>query len=262
MTPSPPTTSTNRSRWRRRLLTSLPLLVFAVGALVVILLWRDVNSAAQHRLRLETRITASQVALRLEAWIDARMALVVHLAEGHFADADGVERDFVAEAAKIVDLDPGYQALNFIAPDQVIRIVYPEAPNQDALGKDLGAHPSPGVREALDLAERSGRIASTPVIDLLQGGRGMAVYKILRGRSGQPLGFLNAVFRLDTLVDSCLAEDELRSRFCFDLHDENGRLAYAHHIGTGNATTLSPLAATVPVGIVDGTWQLRLAPNA
>ena len=116
----------------------IPGLFFLLGVLGILALYSMVKTSDRERIQLETQITAEQIRIRLEAWIDARMALVVHLAEGHFADADGVERDFVAEAAKIVDLDPGYQALNFIAPDQVIRIVYPEAPNQDALGKDPG----------------------------------------------------------------------------------------------------------------------------
>ena len=259
MVPSPRETRTDRNG-RRHLLAGLPLLVFAVGALAIILLWRDVNSTAQRCLCREAQITASQVALRLEAWIDARTIMIRHLAEGHFVNTDAIEREFVTEAALVVNLDPGFQAFNFVGPDRVIRIVYPEASNLAALHKNLDSHPSPGVREAIALAERSGRIARTPVIDLLQGGRGMASYQILRDRSGEPLGFLNAVFRLDTLVDTCLAEDELRSRFSFDLHDENGRLAYAHQ--TGNDTADSPLAAEVPVRVMDGTWQLRLAPNA
>ena len=109
MTPRPRKTSTDRSRWQRRLLAGLPLLVFAVGALAIILLWRDVNSTAQRRLYREAQITASQVALRLEAWIDARTTMVRHLTEGHFVNTDTIEREFVTEATRVVKLHPGFQ---------------------------------------------------------------------------------------------------------------------------------------------------------
>jgi len=243
----------------RRLQACIPPLFLCLGALAILLLWREADQAEQRRRFMETRITAAQIGLRLEAWIDARTSLITFLADNHFAGLPDVATEFPADARRLVNLYPGVQALNFIDRDWVIRIVVPETSNAPALGQDLHRHPSPGVVEALAQAELTGSIARTPVVDLLQGGRGVATYVTLRGTDQQPLGFLNAVFRLDTLLDICIAEPELRERFDFCLIAENDIVAISYPDSLDRSSLVDP--ASFPVRVVDRPWLLTVAPR-
>jgi len=257
-----PAASSPAARQSRRLRAWLPLILCALGAVAVALLWNGLARSGRERLRLETGVTATQAALRLEAWIDARIATVELLASTRFADTGAFAREFPAAASQTIDLFPGLQALNHVDRDWVIRTVVPEGPNRPALGQDLHDHPSPGVVEALARAQRTGTVARTPVIELLQGGRGIATYLPLHTADGEDLGFLNAVFRIDTLVDRCLAEPELRERFRFVILAEGGRMAYGPDgDAVGDPPTSWPHAAERTLRVVDRPWELQLAPQ-
>lgn len=248
-----------RSRWGRAV-TWLPAAFFLVGVAVVASLWGSVQRAERRRVDLETHITAEQVGLRLEAFVDARTALVRYLAGVGYAAPEEILERFSVEAGSLVGLFPDLQALNYVDSQWVIRVVVPEASNAPALGQDLHAHRGSGVVEAVARAEAERRLTRTPIVDLLQGGRGFGTYLPIPDGYGGALGFVNGVFRIDRLVDTCLAEESLRQRFRFELTEGPDRLAYAHHdrVGTG----AWPHSVSVSVRIVDRPWRLRLAPSA
>ena len=58
----------------------VPGLFFLLGVLGILALHGMVKAHEKERIQLETHITAEQIRLRLEAWIDARVAVVQHLA--------------------------------------------------------------------------------------------------------------------------------------------------------------------------------------
>ncbi len=236
----------------------VPTVVLILGTLTILLLWQTLERATEKQLELETAITASQIRWRIEAWIDDRIALIQYMADNHYNHADVLADEFPEDAGNLLARYPGFQALNHIDERWIITAVVPAVPNAPALGADLHLHSSPGVMEALERAERTGRITRTPVIDLLQGGRGIATYQPLVDRDGRSLGFLNAVFRLDTLVDMCLAEPELRERFHMVILAEDGAVAYAN--SPRDLTEPWPMSASLPVRFVDRPWLLRLAP--
>jgi len=130
-----------------------PLVFFLCGIVVIGSLYQLIKTNERNRVRLETGITAGQVGLRLEAWIDSRTALVEHLGDGQFTDAADVELNFRHRARTFVDLYPGIQAMNFIDRQWIIRQVVPAETNAPALNQDLHSHPSAGVPLSLKKAE-------------------------------------------------------------------------------------------------------------
>ena len=250
--PDVPNRGRSREGW-------LPILVLVVTAAVFVLLGLAVERAKHQRYRVETEVTAEQVRLRLEAWIDSRIAVVEHLSAEWPKEFAGHPNRYRATAGRFLRLYPGFQALNWIDSTWVIRIIVPEVSNEPALGRDLHHHPSRGVAAALQRAVVTRRITRSPVIDLLQGGKGFTTYRPLYDEYGRPLGFLNGVFRIDTLVDACLAEPHLRRGFRFDLVDEIGQVAYQHEASRHGRW---PYEIHVPVRIVDRPWTLRFAPSA
>ncbi len=236
---------------------AIPLVFFLCGTLGIALLYRVIESSGEERLRLEVGITAEQVRLRLEAWVDSRTTLVIHLGDREIPDAKSLAADFGKQAQAFIDMYPGIQALNFIDRDWILRQVVPAESNAPALGKDLHKHPSPGVIRGLERASQRQQVTSTPIIDLLQGGKGIATYYPLVDQSGNWLGFVNGVFRVRELIDTCLYENVLRERFDYWLVDEGGAIAY----GKIPASGPDRFEVAVPVRIVDREWTLHMAPN-
>ncbi len=238
----------------------VPLAFFLCGAVGTGFLYRMIERNEQHRVRLETEITAEQMRLRLEAWIDSRTALVEHLGIGQFRDATDIKDNFRHHALTFIDLNPGIQALNFIDQQWVIRQVVPAASNAPALNKNLHAHPDTGVVFSLQKSADTGQLTGTSIINLLQGGKGFATYHPLTNQQGTTFGFVNGVFRIQQLVDACLYEKVLRNRFSFHLVDDNGDSGYTHQ--TSGESLAQTWQVKTPVRFVDRNWQLYVTPDA
>lgn len=238
----------------------LPVIFFLFSTVVLMVSWRAFLLSEASAREMESRVTAEQVTLRLEAWIQTRLAVVEQMASNWTRDYEGKPAEFRKAAADLIELYPGFQALNWIDQDWVIRIIVPETTNEAALGKDLHHHPSPGVPAGLKRATLGPRITVTPVIRLLQGGWGFASYRRVVDGDGVTLGYINGVFRINTLVDACLGEVALRRRFSLQLLDEKGSVAYSHGFeGTGDGPGQ---VISTPVHIGDQLWELRMTRNA
>lgn len=238
------------SRW-------IPALFFLFSVGILLLSWRAFLSAEASARKMETRVTGEQVGLRLEAWIDTRLSVVEQVARRWPREFDGHPEQFRKSALNLIALYPGFQALNWIDDQWVIRIIVPEPSNEPALGKDLHGHPNIGVRRALQRSRSEYKLSATSVIDLLQGGKGFATYLPVTGASGKILGYINGVFRIDTLVDACLAEEGLRRRFRYQLLDENGVVAYSQ--GFKKSRVERKNLTMVPVHVGDRVWKLQMA---
>jgi signal transduction histidine kinase len=95
----------------------------------------------------------------------------------------------------------------------------------------------------------------------------LATYAPVSGGEAPPSGFVNGVFRLDVLIDSCFPEPQLTEAFRFSLHDEEGRLAYRSEeaqvgsLRTGDEAADWPFQATKDVRVIDRDMVLRVAPT-
>ena len=119
-----------KALWRR------PAIVFAAALVLTLLLWGLQERSHRERLHLETEVTAEQVGKRLSDWMDDRMSLSAFLAENWERTYAGDVGRFERDAARFIDHFPGFQAINWIDPDEVIRIGVPREGNASALNVD------------------------------------------------------------------------------------------------------------------------------
>jgi PAS domain S-box-containing protein len=237
---------------------ALPWLVCFCGVLLVVALWINVDRSEENRITQDVRLTAGQVRLRLQAWAENRAA-AMRLFAGQHAHRQATGVTYEAIASRVIGLYPGFQALNFVDAEGVIRVVVPLRGNEPALNRNLYEHPDPHVGETLALAAAGDNLCAGPVIDLLQGGRGLTTYQAVRGADGTLQGFINGVFRVDRLVDACLAEEPLRANFRFRLRDTDGTVIYAHP--ADDTTAPWPYAARTEVLVLGAAWELEMAPS-
>jgi len=237
-----------------------PAVILILSAIGLLGLWWSLDRSETVQLETSTAITAEQVEFRLESWVQTRLELVESLGRT-CATRDAMDpAEFRALAWQYIDMAPGFQAINWIDADWVVRVIVPEAGNEPVLGFDLHTHSSGDVIHALATAESTHHLHRTTLIDLVQGGTGFATYFPVIDADGVIQGFINGVFRIDTLVDSCLSEEQLRSRFRFTLIEGDGRIAYTH----GDAETIEeqPFTEHRIVDVSDHPWTLMLAPTA
>jgi len=237
-----------------------PGLAVAVALGVTGALWAVQDRSYRERLAVETEVTAEQTAKRLGDWIADRMNLSAYLAEKWADDyADNTTR-FVGDAGQFVERFPGFQALNWIDPEGVIRIVVPYEENQGALNVQLANHPNPAVPTALRDATLTRHLTRTPAfIDLLQGGKGFATYRPIYNDEGVLLGYINAVFRVNALVETCLNRLRVSKQFQFAIRESTGELVYP--TGEEPAFLASPDTVAVRVDVADQPWEFYVAPT-
>lgn len=243
-----------KALWRR------PAIVFAAALVLTLLLWGLQERSHRERLHLETEVTAEQVGKRLSDWMEDRMSLSAFLAEKWESAYAGDVGLFERDAARFIGHFPGLQAINWIDPDEVIRVVVPREGNASALNVDLKSHPSVHVRNAIGEAMAGRPLARTAaVIDLLQGGKGFATYRPINSENGARLGYINSVFRVNELIDTCLGQRQVGNRFHFAIRESNGDLVYP--LGADPNYLLGPLSAVETVNVADLPWKFYLAPT-
>ena len=233
-------------------------LVFLLFALLLVLqlgLAGERNDA--QRIGLETRITAEQLKLRLESCFDTRAGLVRTLAGYPWQSREHVISEWADHASALHPLYAGIQALNYVDTDGVIRVIYPIEPNRAALHANLRQNPNASVVKALERAATIGVTARTNIIELLQGGKGFALYRPIRAVDGQTAGFVNGVFRIEALMNSCLPEGRLRRNFAFALIDSD-KVFYeqADPLIAGS----SPYQVDLEIDVTGSPWRFTIAP--
>lgn len=235
----------------------IPLIFLVVSLLLVLwLATADLENDAE-RIDLETRITAEQLKLRIESCFDTRAGLLRTLAGYPWQSQQQLVGEWQSRTSALMPLYPGIQALNFVDLDGVIRVIHPVEPNRAALNANLRQNPNPSVVEALQRAESTGALARTSIIELLQGGKGFALYRPILAITGERIGFVNGVFRVEDLMQSCLPEGRLRQNFAFTLIDgDNAFYGQADPLANGAGRH----AVDLQIDVVDAPWRFTMTP--
>ncbi|MCO4772255.1 MAG: response regulator [Deltaproteobacteria bacterium] len=231
----------------RRLLPTL----LALPILVVALAWFAAERAAREQQREESSLTAGQAALRLEDYVGARL-LAADTIRLSLQRGDPLEeRAFRRRADQVQERFGGFLALNWIDADGVIRWVSPLEPNRSAAGRNVNDHPTAGpfFRQAI----QQHRDVATGPITLFQGQRGFASYLPMNERH---LGYLNAVFDAERLVEGCFTSG-LLDAWEVQVMD-GGELVYQT---PRYETSGAEHAGTAALRVVDRTWSLRVRPT-
>lgn len=237
--------------------TAIPLIAFVVMIFISGLIWWQADNIKHNQLHTETEVTGEQVKVRLESWINHRTDIVKRMAQDwHNNNIDSAI--FSQKALEFMSWLPGLQALNWIDTTWTIKIVTPLKGNEPALGKNLRYHPDIGVKIALAKAEKTKSISRTPIIELLQGGKGFATYWPLLDNNNQTIGFINGVFKDDKLIESCLSEPILRKRFDIRFIEGDEEI-YANHAHIRD--TLNDFTNTFSVNVVDKSWDMLISPT-
>ncbi|MHA7968314.1 bifunctional diguanylate cyclase/phosphodiesterase [Rhizobium sp. CAU 1783] len=179
----------------------LPALVVVV-AVSIALVYADQQKQRiyQDNLRNRAAEELGLVRARLEGGINANIQLVQGLVAVIETEPDMSGDRFAALAGRIFDAP--HQLRNIaLAPDLVVRHVYPTAGNERILGFDYRKNEA--QRDAALRARETGKYVITGPVDLIQGGRGLIVrYPVVvgNGHGGRTFwGLMSSVIDIDKL---------------------------------------------------------------
>ena len=231
------------------------LLLIALGSLVTGTMRADAIARGQQF----AAAVESQFAHAVSA-AHATAALVKHRAERAGTVPAHIE-DFERFAENIVGQVRGVHALE-LAPDGIIRQVYPLAGNERALGIDLLAEESQREEALKAIRERSPTIAGP--LQLRQGGVGAVVRLTIftNGRTARERfwGFAIVLVYIDKLLDqagiSYLAGGDMHYRLASPVTPGGAPMVIAAS-RTGGFTSPVRVAVTPP----NGEWTLELEPS-
>ncbi len=240
----------------RRLLA--PRLLAGLTAGLCLLLTLTIATLLQQDYRRQRQFALqeqlSAVRARLESQINAAMFLIRGLELEVSLRGDISQSDFEVFARELTQRNPLIRNIG-LAPDNVIRYVYPLAGNEKALGvrylDDL-----PDQRDGVLLAMRTGKPLLIGPVTLIQGGVGVihrAPIYTRRGDAPRYWGLASVVIDSAQLLASAGVGDSNALRMAMRGRDGKGEQG---EVFAGEAAVFAAPDASVPVRLPAGSWQL------
>lgn len=147
------------------------------------------------------------------------------------------------------------------APDMVIRLMYPLAGNEKAVGLDY--RKTPGQRAAAERARDTGQLILAGPLPLAQGGTGLIgripVFLNAPGSAPHFWGLVSVVIDVERLYrDSGLLDDGLRIELALRGRDAMGEFGEIFH---GDPALFSGRSVRMTVALPSGSWQIAARPR-
>lgn len=238
-----------------------PIAILLASVALTALVGRWVEYRTRSELDATTKIIAENLAANIDLWIDSHLGIINQLANGIDTDYSEKPEEFERLVKPILEYTSGFQAINWIDKNGIISVVVPLETNPGVLGVDLESHPRADVRNALERAKNDEKLYRTFAdLPLLQGGIGMTTYRAVRDSRGALVGYVNGVFRVDTLRAEVFSGIHLEDRFNYRLTEEDNTPVFQSGL-----TTPSEIAGTeksVLVNVADKRWRLTIFPTA
>ena len=245
-------------------LRNLPLMAGVLAACAVWLLLQSFVWMDQDRRRQADRAMlqaeAATVRARLESELNASLSLSLGLSAFVLSRPDFSEDQLAQVAASLIRLQPAIRSVA-IAPDNVIRFIYPRAGNEKALG--LRYLDTPSQRDAVVRLMREQRPVIAGPIELAQGGVGIInripIVFTLPDGSSRYWGLASvAINPLPIFEHAGIRPNAASNGMRYALRGKDGQGARGE-VFLGEAALFDdPDAVLMEVIIPGGSWQLAV----
>lgn len=231
----------------------------AIGVFLLLLLaWWQAGRWYERQLLSEQRSEAAlEVALRgnvVSSILNRRFTRLQALAafiQAHSAD-ESLEQDFERFASTLYEDVHGVRNVA-LAPDGIVRYVYPLTGNEAVLGYQALEDPRPEVREDVQRTLNTGNIVLSGPIELIQGGTGLIARQAVY-REGAFWGLTNVVLDLPILLREAGISDA-QGNLVFGLRNRTGRVLY------GDPLLFDDDPVVNTIDLPEGTWELAGVPR-
>jgi len=195
------------------------------------------------RAELDGQITSSLVVIKA---FQAEIAL----------RPDLTNENFNRLAATLVN-DPLPLRHIALAPDLVVRFVYPLVNNETVLGFDYRS--SPEQLRSVEKAINENTIIVTGPVELVQGGNALIARAAIKTKQNELWGMVAAVIDIEKLLNNVNFYDHARYHFALRSH-ESGQAPPQHIAGSEDTWQQNPVAMTMSVPGYQ--WELAAVTNS
>jgi len=243
--------------WRQRIeIFFIPFVVFTIAYSLAEYIVR-LDSARQHEIqRNQVMADASALRAQLEGEVNATIFLANGL--GGYVSAYGNLDDGAVNVVLATVFQYGRHLRNIaLAPNNIIRFIYPQKGNEQALGLayEHNAQQWPPVKRAM---ETHSTVVAGPV-DLVQGGRGLISRTPVYQPDGRYWGIVSLIMKIDSLFAS-LDSNAKSSGIVWALRGKDGQGAKGGMIH-GKAGLFSGDNVRQIIRIPGGTWEMAVMPE-
>ena len=242
-------------------LRSLPLgggvlLACTVWLLLQSFVWLDQDRRRQAE-RAVLQAEAATARARLESELNATLSLSLGLSSFVLAKPNFSQADLAQVAASLVRLQPAIRSVA-LAPDNVIRYIFPQTGNQKAIG--LRYLETPAQRDAVLRVMREQRPVVAGPIELMQGGVGIVnrIPIVFTRPDGSPhyWGLASVAIDPQPILERAGIRADPRGGVRYALRGKDG-LGAQGAVFLGDAALFNePDAVLMDVIIPGGSWQL------
>jgi len=238
-----------------------PLIAFLIFGSGAVLLWQNQNKHKQRLVVRHMETSSEQIRIRVEGLMNARMASLEILADRWVerTPPDFSQKRFLEFAENFYTHYPGFTGINWIDPEGVVRWVFPREINEDFIGNMVYEHLNSRVWDAFQEAGKHLKYVATPCTELIQGGLGFHTFRPLI-YTGRVQGYLNGVFQVKRVMDTCLAKNIL-TEFWISVYEADRRIYTNEEQSPSNAGKRN-LHVLREIRFPGKTWQLELSPKA
>lgn len=240
--------------YTKKLLFSLE--VFIVFLSLTLYLWHTIQTTEgqKHHQAIETN--ASQLKSGIESFVNEKILTLLQV-RNFWLNSESVSHDqFIRFCKDTISQIPGFEAIEYGGTAN--RVVWVEPFVTNGSVEQFNDSSEPIRYEALQIAIRKKTVALTPVLNLVQGGKGfVAIVPIFK--SGKYEGSIFGVFRIDTLF-SLVFDSVLKQHYYIAVFDGN-QLIYGDGPILRPDWMKSPNFVKETVAVRDQNWDLILWPR-
>ncbi|MBW1939124.1 MAG: GHKL domain-containing protein [Deltaproteobacteria bacterium] len=206
------------------------------------------------------KTSSEQIRIRVEGLMNARVASLELLANRWVerTPPDFSRIRFLDLAEVFYTHYPGFTGINWVDPGGIVRWVFPREINEHFIGNKVFEPLNLGVQDTFQKAEEDLQYVATPCTELIQGGLGFYTFFPLV-HTGRVQGYLNGVFQLKRVMETCLAKDILTD-FWISIYEAD-RLIYTNKEQSGSNPEKDNLRVLREIHFPGKTWQLELFPK-
>ena len=243
-----------RARQERKALPHwLPLPIGIFGLAISVCVYLMVLSSQHIQEEQATEQHLESIRVLISNAVEERMAALDQMARRWEANGGTPEKLWEMDATNYIRNLKGFQAIQWIDANLIVRRCVPLKGNEAVIGINLGKNPA-----RAPIYERSrarGKLTFTPAINLIQGGRGFLVHVPLVV-NGRPDGFIVGVFRSQDFLGDVIRPELLKNYSLF-IYEAEKELYRSERIPLGRGRDL---VRRMDLQLPGTTWQMMLEP--